>query len=227
MTYAVKFYHILFSNRKIIMIFRVALGVVFCVLLQNSSEVIRQFYSMDVEFKTTKNPDGFNGLRKTADISSLPIGAYFISAGKPRSLCELKIDDKVVDSTVSPVTGFRSRLLLGSAFETTADNKKNKVEIICLNDGGFIPGMSEKPTVLPFKAGTYLHFFRSLTGVLIGPFISILFLLTVGLSLFRGGAHIAQHSCFLRFLHCFIHFHYLMSPGCLFQVFMPQHFTGC
>lgn len=52
-----------------------------------------------------------------ADLSKLPTGEYFVSAGRPRGRCEIRLDGVRIESNFLPESPYRSRITLSSPFD--------------------------------------------------------------------------------------------------------------
>jgi hypothetical protein len=136
-------------------------GGLFCTLLcmaiQNSSLPLSLLASEDIRF--AKESSG----HWIASLARLAPGSYFISVGKPRSLCDLVVDGNTIATTRSSDPALRENLLLGASISVTAEAPKEKAEVICVNESGFGPGLTHEPAVVKYRVGALLQLWRGIT----------------------------------------------------------------
>lgn len=112
-----------------------------------------------------------------ADISSLPPGDYFVSAGKPTGLCDLQIGTTVVVRGHTEFRQTRDALLLGSAFSLYGNvDDPQLIRIRCTKTPGVSLKFPEPPVIATRNIGIVLHGWRFILHVLLGPGSSLLLL---------------------------------------------------
>lgn len=148
----------------------VGIGIaLLAVLLQNGGEIIAGFY------KVSSTGLRISKLHWTNDLSDLAPGHYYISVGRPRGPCDLKIDQKTIATTKSSEPGLRSALSLGSDFTIRSVSDSPRIEVVCDDERGFISGFTHAPTVLPYTVGRVVQMWRELTTLYLGALASLFF----------------------------------------------------
>jgi hypothetical protein len=144
-----------------------------CITIQYSSEVFASLTKANIIFEKVGPGHWMASLR------GLHAGTYYVSVGRPRSLCELKFDDQLVATTKGTVAGLRNELLLGAGLVISSEKRPNFIYLTCDQEekGAFAPGLTHKPLILPYSAGRILELWRGSTELLLGVACSLLFLM--------------------------------------------------
>lgn len=146
---------------------------ILCVLLQNSSELFLYFNRPGTKFTAPEN------LVRTANLTNLPSGNYYISVGRPRGPCEIDLDGKKLDTTKELVGDNRSHLYLGTAFTVSEVEHPKQLNVICENEKGFAPGFTHSVVIMPYNTGKMLQIWREATTIYLAPFFCILLIFSV------------------------------------------------
>lgn len=148
-------------------------GSIVCIAIQYSSLPLSVLASEKVKFNKIEAGHW------SASLDQLAPGTYYISAGRPRSLCDLVVDGKVLSSTRSSDPAIRESLLLGGSIVISQDAPKHLAEIRCSIEQGFAPGLTHVPLVLKYPYGILLQLWRAATDLLLGIFCSAVLILTL------------------------------------------------
>ncbi len=116
------------------------------------------------------------------DSESVPPGVYYLSLGRPRGLCDLSLDDRVVDSTRGAVSGLRGEFLLGTPLRIQEGVASPLIRIDCEDEQGFPPLLSHAPVVASPRVGVLIQLARAIWELVVGPVACLLLIL--GLALF-------------------------------------------
>ena len=96
--------------------------------------------------------EGSDHYQTQAFIMNLDPGDYYISVGRPRGHCDLLADDRLLSSTRSSETAYRSSLLLGSALHIGGENRPKIISVRCQKYSGYsvnLTGVSPIASVCP------------------------------------------------------------------------------
>lgn len=145
----------------------------FSFLIHYSGILFSQYVNENIEFKKIKNGHWISNLK-----SLLP-GEYYISLGRPRSLCSIYFNRKLMNSNFSEKFSKREKLSLGSSFyiETKGDHI---IEIICKTPQGFPVYLTSEPIIAERNIGLILQFYREFTQIFLGPLAAFLLFFYLG-----------------------------------------------
>lgn len=176
------------SSKKNELVRSVLVGLAFAALgaiFQFSSSFVANLIKKDVTFVQRSSSEWIG------DVSRLAEGHYYVSVGRPRTGCDLFLNEALVDSNRSSRPEIRSGLMLGASFYK--DSASSAISVRCLPQAGFGPRLTHEPIVASFRIGIFLQLWRTFSEVLIGPLVSIFLLLTVLLQV-RSTTHVEQRS---------------------------------
>lgn len=114
--------------------------------------------------------------------TDLPAGSYFVSVGRPRSICDLRRGNTLIDSNRSTKNDVRDALLLGGSFEKSLDDSFDEIVLKCDIPRGFKTYLTSTPVLARRDAGLALQGWRFLTQVLLGPTAAGFLLLYIAIS---------------------------------------------
>ncbi len=195
----------------------IAIGIVMaalCVLFQSGPTLVAQMAGQTVPVQQISSGHW------TLDVGGAANGAYYLSLGRPRGLCDLSIDGNVVDSTRGALGGLRGSMLLGAPLRVDSDNPPPLVRVDCEAEEGFPPSLSHSPVLASPRVGVLLQFVRAASELIVGPVACLLLML--GLTLLSTTASITHQTGIIRahWLFAFVSIGYALSLAHYPRVFM-------
>jgi len=157
-----------------------------CVVLQYAPRWFGNLVAEDITFTAT-GPASWS-----ADLRGLRPQTYFVSAGRPRAACDLRLDGRLLASNASTDTPYRDRLMLGATFEATARTRAVTVE--CLAQKGFPAGLTGAPIISGRTEGQLLHLWRAITQIALGPLVAACLFLYLIISLLVSSQELRTES---------------------------------
>jgi hypothetical protein len=189
---------------------------VICIFLQYSSWPLEAYFSLPIKFKQ------LDETHWNASTSSLDPGIYYVSVGRPRGSCELRVNDQLISSTVSPIYNLRGNLLLGGGFSVESSGQETRIGIGCeVSKDGFVTALSHTPVILWYRLGLLLQLWRALTELGIGPFFSIFLFLTLIERRIRKNNQYFQSS-WIHFVFAILAFLYSLSLAHVLRFFLEE-----
>lgn len=108
-----------------------------------------------------------------SDISSLEVGTYYVSIGRPRGNCDLLVDGQEIASNRSVFSKFRTGLMLGAPLEILPNVKRSTVVVRCAEFEGFSVNLTNRPLILSYRSGMLLQLFRCFLILLFAPLCAV------------------------------------------------------
>lgn len=121
------------------------------------------------------------GMWESATLT-IPAGSYYLSLGRPRGLCDLSVNNTIVDSTRSATTDLRGQLTLGAPMRVIDGQSTLRISARCDVERGFGPSLGYSPVILSPRSGMALQLWRAGSELFVGP-VACLVLLVMLLAL--------------------------------------------
>jgi hypothetical protein len=113
------------------------------------------------------------------DIDSLNIGEYYISLGRPRTACQIMMNNQILDSSYTSGLRLLGKLSVGSSFIIDDQSIKKNIEINCEETGGFGVKLTHDPIVSKYRSGVLLQLWRIFLDVVLGPIFSLILIVLI------------------------------------------------
>ena len=155
------------------------LALIGMTFLQHTPELIDQSLALRINSVTK------NSLEHQIDVSTLPVGDYIVSLGRPRAHCDISLDSEILFKGKSTVEDRRVSLLAAGAFHQAGNSKL--ILIDCKhNQSGFIPRLSFIPKIYNYTSGMAVQLYRASIDMFIGPIGALLLLISSAIYLLLG-----------------------------------------
>lgn len=126
-------------------------------------------------FEQVSSKSQIDNLNWKWNLSEFKEGHYYLSAGRVRGPCEIKIDGNSIAKSGSSIDGLIQSLTLGESI-TVTKRESRTVTISCDKSLGFATGLADKPFLINYYLGISLQFFRIILQLLIGPAVCMFLL---------------------------------------------------
>lgn len=150
-----------------------------------------QYSSSIVSLMVDEDNSVFQPLSETEWITStgsLKNGVYFITVGRPKAVCDILANEKVLVTNKSGIPEVRTSLMLGTAI-TVSTNYHPIIKIRCVSQQGFSPRLTHVPILARYRIGLFIHLWRMITQLFLGPVTAFVLLLIVLLNFIFSKVH--------------------------------------